>query len=193
MKINDVEIIVIKGSVIEQDVDVIVNAAKTSLRGGGGIDGAIHRAAGLNMIAELKTKAPEGKPTAQPVMTHGYNLKQPYVIHVAGPIYKGGNNNEALLLEAAYRNSLKLASENNLKSIGFCSISTGLYSYPLEDAAWRAIKTAVDFVNNNPTSSIKKIVFSMYKESEFLIFTQTLKEKEINLEKLNSQKENKNE
>ena len=135
MQINNTTIEVVRGSVIDQDVDAIVNAANTQMRGGGGVDGAIHRAAGKGLLAELDQVVPDRAPTGTAVITGGHNLKQKHVIHTPGPVWNGGNNGEATELASSYRSCLELADQHHLSSLAFCSISTGVYGYPLDQAA----------------------------------------------------------
>lgn len=134
----------VQGDITKQkEVQVIVNAANTSLLGGGGVDGAIHRAAGPELLAECRTLG--GCKTGEAKITKAYNLPCDYVIHTVGPIYRGGQRDEAKLLENAYRNSLQLAMDQGIRTIAFPSISTGVYSYPLEEAATIAIRTVREF------------------------------------------------
>lgn len=148
IKIGQTSISVIQGDITKQTTHAIVNAANSSLMGGGGVDGAIHRAGGPAILEECKKiVAAQGRlPTGQAVITTGGNLPAKYVIHTVGPIWGGGNRNEDKLLASAYTESLKLASNNDLKSISFPSISTGAYRYPLEQAAEVAVGAIISFL-----------------------------------------------
>ena len=159
-----------KGDITTFQVDAIVNAANSSLLGGGGVDGAIHRAAGPDLLKECRTL--NGCPTGHAKITKGYNLPAKFVIHTVGPVWHGGNNNEDELLADCYKNSLKLAEENNIKTIAFPSISTGVYSFPFERACKIAIKTVKEFLENN--TSIERVIFVCFSEGDFEVYKKYL-------------------
>jgi len=163
---------VLKGDITKFNVDAIVNAANTSLLGGGGVDGAIHRAAGPELLEECRKL--NGCPTGEAKITMGYNLPAKYVIHTVGPIWNGGHNNEDNLLADCYRNSLKLAVENRIKSIAFPAISTGVYSFPLERAARIAVSEVKTFLKSN--YSIEKVIFVCFDEKNYGIYKSLLEE-----------------
>lgn len=162
---------VIKGDIVRVKTQAIVNAANTSLLGGGGVDGAIHRAAGKELLLECETLG--GCPTGEAKITSGYKLRAEYVIHTPGPIWRGGNKGEAELLANCYRNSLKLAQEYDITSISFPSISTGVYRYPVEQAADIAVKEIMTFLENN--NDIEKVQMVCFDEITFRTYEKTLK------------------
>jgi O-acetyl-ADP-ribose deacetylase (regulator of RNase III) len=170
MDIGKTRIDIVRGSVTDQKVDAIVNAANKSMRGGGGIDGRIHSLAGRELLWELENVAPHGAETGEPVVTAGHKLPHKFVIHVAGPRWHGGSRGEAELLAACYRNSLQTADERGLESIAFCSISTGVYGYPIDQAAPLALETAADFLKSHPETSLRRIIFALYGADEFAVF-----------------------
>jgi O-acetyl-ADP-ribose deacetylase (regulator of RNase III) len=168
------EIVLIHGSLVEQDVDYIVNAANTMMRGGGGIDGLIHRLAGPKLLLELQRVAPRGCATGEVVVTGAHDLKHRGIIHTPGPIWRGGGQSEDLLLANSYRNSLDAVSELGATSIGFCSISTGSYRFPLELAAPIAIGETRKWIAKKPETSLSKIVFVLHRQQEFDAFEAAL-------------------
>lgn len=155
----------VQGDITVQDTEAIVNAANSSLLGGGGVDGAIHRAGGSAILQECKAiRNVRGEcPTGEAVITTGGKLKAKYVIHAVGPVWQGGQNNEDHLLSSAYRNSLQLAKERSIKSIAFPSISTGIYGFPIDRAAGIAFTTVTKFVREHRTpQEVRFVVFSKH-------------------------------
>ena len=153
--INRSAIELVQGNIVDQDVDAIVNAANTSLLGGGGVDGAIHHAAGPQLLAECRTLG--GCPTGEARLTQGYDLKARRVIHAVGPVYHG-RPRDAALLASAYRSSLALASEHGLRTIASPSISTGAYAFPLDQAAAIALRTVKDYLEEHPEIELVRFV-----------------------------------
>lgn len=145
----------VRGDITKLDVDAIVNAANSSLLGGGGVDGAIHRAAGPKLLEECRTL--DGCKPGEAKITRGYNLPARFVVHTVGPVWAGGDRGEPETLANCYRNSLRLAAQNGIKSIAFPAISCGAYGYPISDAAKIATKTVRDFVRAN--NHIERVIF----------------------------------
>jgi O-acetyl-ADP-ribose deacetylase len=163
----------VRGDITKLKVDAIVNAANTSLLGGGGVDGAIHRAAGPELLAECKTL--NGCRTGEAKATKGYKLPARYVIHTAGPIWKGGNSNEENLLVSSYRKSLELAESLKLISIAFPNISTGIYGFPKEKAAKIVVNEVKVFLQQ--TKNIEKAIFVCFDEENYELYQKLLNEK----------------
>ncbi len=157
---NIEQIKIIKGDITKLQVDAVVNAANSSLLGGGGVDGAIHRAAGPELIQECRLLG--GCKTGQAKITRGYNLPAKWVIHTVGPIWKGGRNGEPELLASCYRCSFQLAVKRGIKTIAFPAISCGIYGYPIKDASQVAITETINFLRDN--ISIEKVLFICFSE-----------------------------
>jgi len=174
--VNETRLVLIQGDITKQATDAVVNAANSGLMGGGGVDGAIHRAGGPVIVEECRRIIEKiGRlPAGRAVITSGGRLKAKYVIHTVGPIWHGGRSDEAETLVSAYRESLKLAVENGLKTISFPAISTGAYGYPLERAAWIALATAMDFARGD--SSLQEIAFVLYDSNSYKVYADTLRE-----------------
>jgi len=170
----DTRIEIIKGDITKQKVDAIVNAADSSLMGGGGVDGAIHRAAGPVILEECKKIVADrgGCPTGEAVITSGGTLPAKFVIHTVGPVWENGKNNESQLLANCYQNCLQLALHNKLYTIAFPNISTGVYGYPKKEAAGIAIKTVTGFLHNNP--GIIKVYFVCFDDENFQLYKDLL-------------------
>jgi O-acetyl-ADP-ribose deacetylase (regulator of RNase III) len=170
IKINKGTLSLIQGDITKQDTEAIVNAANKTLRGGGGVDGAIHRAGGKAILDECIKIG--GCETGEAVITTGGNLPAKYVIHTVGPVYRDGTRGEPDLLASAYRSSLTLASANNIKSISFPSISTGAYRFPLEQAAGIALQIAVSYLQEH--DDIEHICFVLFGQDAFDAFEKKL-------------------
>jgi O-acetyl-ADP-ribose deacetylase len=170
IKPSENRISIIKGDITKIDADAIVNAANSSLLGGSGVDGAIHKAGGkqiLEACMDIRNKQGKCKP-GNAVITIGGLLKAKYVIHTVGPVWNGGNNDEEKLLSNCYLNSLKVAEENNIKTIAFPNISTGIYGFPKERAAEIALTTVKNYISEN--ESIEKVIFVCFDEENFNLY-----------------------
>ncbi len=161
---------IVEGDITKQDVDAIVNAANESLLGGGGVDGAIHRAAGPALLEECRMLG--GCPTGEAKITKGHRLPARHVIHTVGPRWRDGKRDEDDLLASCYRNSLSLAAAHKLRSIAFPSISTGAYRFPLERATRIAVREVCDFLKGNTLP--EKVVFVCFSQDAFDVYTQTV-------------------
>jgi len=166
------QIEVVQGDITKLEVDAIVNAANTSLLGGGGVDGAIHRAAGPELVQECRLL--HGCKTGQAKITKGYRLPARYVIHTVGPVWNGGAYNEDALLASCYRNSLALAEKHGLTSIAFPAISTGIYHFPIERAARIAVEETCSFLSEHTT--IEKVTFVCFSQEIRATYLQVLDE-----------------
>jgi len=175
--INQARLSIVQGDITRQVTDAIVNAANSGLMGGGGVDGAIHRAGGPAILEECKQiVARQGRlPTGQAVITTGGNLAARYVIHTVGPIWQGGSKGEAKLLASAYKESLKLAAEHNLASISFPSVSTGAYGYPLAEAARVATAAIISFLRGE-VAPVKEVVFVLFDSRTYEAYASVLEE-----------------
>jgi O-acetyl-ADP-ribose deacetylase (regulator of RNase III) len=163
---------IVQGDITQQDTVAIGNAANSALAGGGGVDGAIHRAGGPALMSELRAKY-KGCPTGSAVITGGGNLKAKYVIHAVGPRYSGSPK-DSELLSSAYRKSLELCTQNKISSMAFPSISTGIYGYPVEEASQIALKTVMDYLKDYP--EIKLVRFVLFDSKTFDAYKESLKE-----------------
>jgi O-acetyl-ADP-ribose deacetylase (regulator of RNase III) len=174
MKVNVQKSIleIVQGDITQQDTEAIGNAANSALAGGGGVDGAIHRAGGPSVMSELRAKY-KGCPTGSAVITGGGNLKAKYVIHAVGPRYSGSPKDPELL-SGAYQKSLELCTQNNISSIAFPSISTGIYGYPVEEASKVALKTVMEYLKDH--SEIKLVRFVLFDSRTLSVYQEALRE-----------------
>ena len=172
--VNKTKLSLLQGDITRQSTDAIVNAANSGMMGGGGVDGAIHRAGGPAILDECrKIVSRQGRlPTGEAVITTGGNLKAKHVIHTVGPVWNGGHGSEPELLASAYRQSLRISVENGLKSVSFPSVSTGAYGYPIKLAAPIALETVIDFLNRD--ESINEVVFVLFEDKTYQEYTRAL-------------------
>ena len=172
--VNKTKLSLLQGDITRQSTDAIVNAANSGMMGGGGVDGAIHRAGGPAILEDCKQIiSQQGRlPTGEAVITTGGNLKAKHVIHTVGPVWHGGHSGEPELLASAYHQSLRISVENGLKSVSFPSISTGAYGYPLKLAAPIALETVIDFLNRD--ESIKEVVFVLFEDKTYQAYARAL-------------------
>ena len=177
-RVGDAKVRLVQGDITDMETDAIVNAANSSLMGGGGVDGAIHKRGGPRILEECKRlrarEWPKGLPTGKAAMTTGGNLKTRYVIHTVGPIWRGGNQKEPELLAEAYLNSLKLAASKKLKTVAFPSISTGAFGYPIEKASRIALATVKNFLERE--DKLDKVVFVLFSRNDLEIYRDAWKE-----------------
>ena len=177
-RVGDAKVCLLQGDITDMEADAIVNAANSSLMGGGGVDGAIHRKGGPRILEECKRlrarKWPGGLPTGKAAVTTGGNLKAAYVIHTVGPIWRGGTQKEPKLLAEAYCNSLKLAVSKGLKTVAFPSISTGAYGYPVEKASRIALATVKDFLERE--NNLDKVMFVLFSRDDLEVYRDAMKD-----------------
>ncbi|MGA2330146.1 MAG: O-acetyl-ADP-ribose deacetylase [Syntrophales bacterium] len=171
VRINNSILSLVEGDITREETDAIVNAANSRLAGGGGVDGAIHRAGGPSIMQECRKIG--GCPTGQAVITTAGNLKAKYVIHAVGPVYQGGTKGEAALLKNTHLESLKLVSAKKLKSVAFPAISTGVYGYPVDEAAHIALTTVIDYLKEH--GDIELVRFVLFGRKTYEIFAEELR------------------
>lgn len=172
-KIENCRLELVQGDITRQDTTAIVNAANSRLAGGGGVDGAIHRAGGVGIMEETRQKYPRGCPTGSAAITGAGNLQARYVIHAVGPVWEGGRRAEEEKLASAYLRSLELAVENSCTSVAFPSLSTGAYRYPVHQAAKTALSTVLDFLRKNQRPQLVRFV--LFDEKTLEAYSDALK------------------
>ena len=178
ISVGRAKVVLIRGDITEQDADAIVNAANSSLMGGGGVDGAIHRKGGPKILEECKriraTEWPDGLPTGGAVITSGGNLKARYVIHTVGPVWRGGGKGEPELLREAYLNSLRLAASKGIRTVAFPSISTGAYGYPIREASRVALKAVKEFLEAE--GGLEEVRLVLFTDGDLRVYEEAAKE-----------------
>ena len=162
----------VRGDITTEHVDAIANAANEALRGGGGVDGAIHRAAGPGLLEELRRRYADGTPTGTAVATNGYNLRARWVLHAVGPVWRGGAHREPELLAGAYRSCLRLADELGARTVAFPAISMGIYGYPPPDGARVAVETVAEYLRGE--TPIELVRYVMFSEETYDLFADAL-------------------
>jgi O-acetyl-ADP-ribose deacetylase (regulator of RNase III) len=174
MMVRSTNIVLKQGDITREEVDVIVNAANSGLRGGGGVDGAIHRAGGPSIMAECRLirERQGGCPTGEAVITTAGDLPARHVVHAVGPVWRGGDQDEARLLRGAYRRSLELAAGRGARTIAFPAISTGVYGYPIELATREALQVAIDFARES--DQYGEIRFILFSDADLRIYSDVL-------------------
>ena len=175
LDIKDCQIELIRGDITDQEIDAIVNAANASLAGSGGVDGAIHRRGGSAIMRETDEKYPNGCPTGSAIASGAGNLKAKFVFHAVGPRWKGDTANKPELLQSAYQTCLELAVTHDCRSIAFPSISTGIYGFPIQQAAPLAIQTVIDFLRNNP-EPLQLVRFCLFSDADLEVYSKALTE-----------------
>ena len=174
LQIHQTTLSLTKGDLTRCEVDAIVNAANESLLGGGGVDGAIHRAAGPELLAACRLL--NGCRTGEAKLTPGFRLKAAHVIHTVGPVWRGGTHGEADLLASCYQKSLELADANGIRTLAFPAISTGIYGYPLEQATAIAVGTVRKYLENHPQTTITEITFVCFEDATVRAYGQAFEE-----------------
>jgi O-acetyl-ADP-ribose deacetylase (regulator of RNase III) len=178
ISVGRAKVVLIRGDITEQDADAIVNAANSSLMGGGGVDGAIHRKGGPKILEECKriraTEWPDGLPTGRAVITSGGNLKARYVIHTVGPVWRGGGKGEPELLREAYLNSLRLAASKGIRTVAFPSISTGAYGYPIREASRVALRAVKEFLEAE--GGLEEVRLVLFTDGDLRVYEEAAKE-----------------
>ena len=175
LDIDNCRMELVRGDITDQEVDAIVNAANAALAGGGGVDGAIHRRGGPTIMRQTDEKYPKGCPTGSAVASDAGNLKAKFVFHAVGPRWINGRSGEPDLLRSAYRSCLELAVRHGCNSMTFPSISTGIYGYPIQQAAPLAIRTVMDFLRENP-SPLRLVRFCLFSDADLEVYSTVLGE-----------------